>query len=80
MMNYVQWASIAIEALIAVLFLIAAMRGKNYLYGITLTFAMYVVYDLIRFLDIAASEQVLIAVFFLGTLTALYSTLHICHR
>ena len=72
MAEIIQFLSVALEAIIAVLFLLAAMERK-YLYGFVLTFAIYVWYDLARFLSWNISSDVSSIVFLVGTLAALYS-------
>lgn len=73
-MNYILLISIVLEAVIAGLFLRTSMKkGKSYLYGITLTFAIYVVYDLIRLFAWNISGNILQASFFIATLAALYT-------
>ena len=42
--------SIALEAAVAVLAVLAARRGKPYIYGLAFTFGAYVLYDLARLL------------------------------
>ena len=41
--------SIVLEAAIAVIAVLAARQGRPHLYGLALTFAIYVFYDLARF-------------------------------
>jgi hypothetical protein len=40
--------SIALEAAVAVLAVLAARRGKPHIYGLAFTFGAYVLYDLAR--------------------------------
>ena len=42
--------SIALEAAVAILAVLAARRGKPYIYGLAFTFGAYVLYDLARIL------------------------------
>ena len=42
--------SIALEAAVAILAVLAARRGKPYVYGLAFTFGAYVLYDLARLL------------------------------
>src|SRR4051812_29323700 len=42
--------SIALEAAVAILAVLAARRGKPYIYGLAFTFGAYVLYDLARLL------------------------------
>jgi hypothetical protein len=43
-------ASIALEVAVAIVTVLAAVKGRPYLYGLALTFAIYVLYDLGRLL------------------------------
>ena len=43
--------SIALEAAVAILAVLAARRGKPYVYGLAFTFGAYVLYDLARLLQ-----------------------------
>ncbi|PIR38001.1 MAG: hypothetical protein COV34_02850 [Candidatus Zambryskibacteria bacterium CG10_big_fil_rev_8_21_14_0_10_42_12] len=67
-----QVISIVLEAIIAVLAFLSARR-KRYMYGLTVTFAVYVLYDLSRYYGWSIDEQVLQGLFFAATLGALYS-------
>ena len=62
--------SIILEALVAVAVL-AARKGKPYVYGLAFTFAAYVFYDLARLLQWDVQEGFLSGLFLLATLTAL---------
>jgi hypothetical protein len=73
MFEHLQLISIILEAAIALLLFLAAFRGRPYLYGLTLTFAIYVWYDLARYLDWTINPDLLSGVFFVATLGALYS-------
>ena len=42
--------SIAIEVAVAVIAVLAALKGRPHLYGLAFTFAVYVLYDLGRLL------------------------------
>ena len=48
MLDTLQFFSIALEAFIAVIFLMIAIRGGAFMFGLALTFAIYVAYDLAR--------------------------------
>ena len=56
--------SIILEAAVAVIAALAARAGRPYLYGLTFTFAAYVLYDLARLLQWAG-------LFLLASITAL---------
>ncbi len=76
-MDIVPIISIALEALIAILAFITAVRGRFYMMGFTLTFGIYVYYDLARLYEWPVSESLLSVVFFIATLAALISVLGI---
>ena len=76
-MDAVTWAmilvvSIILEAAIAVVAALAAARsGRPYLYGLTFTFAAYVLYDIARLLKWPVEGPLLSGLFLLATITAL---------
>jgi hypothetical protein len=63
--------SIILEALVAVIAVLAARKGKPYVYGLAFTFAAYVFYDLARLLQWDVQGGLLSGLFLLATLTAL---------
>ena len=63
--------SILLEAAVAVIAVLAARRGRPYLYGLAFTFAAYVVYDLARYLQWTVEGLVLSWLFLVATVTAL---------
>ncbi len=63
--------SIIIEAAVAVIAALAARRGRSYLYGLSFTFAAYVLYDLARFLNWQVEGPVLSALFLAASIAAL---------
>jgi len=63
--------SIVLEAAVAFLAILAARKGKPYVYGLAFTFAIYVLYDLARFLHMDVQEGALSALFLLATISAL---------
>lgn len=73
MFENLQYVSISLEAIIAVIFLLVALRGRAYLFGLALTFAIYVGYDLARLLAWDVSTAALHGGFFIATIAALYS-------
>lgn len=73
MFDYTLLISIILEAFIAVLFVLAANKGMKYLYGLAITFGIYVLYDLSRLLELEVAPIVLSGGFLVATLTALYS-------
>ncbi len=69
----IQVVSIALEALIAIIALVGAIKGRHYLFGLTLTFGIYVYYDLARLFEWGTNEAYLTSLFFIATLSALIS-------
>jgi hypothetical protein len=63
--------SIVLEAGVAVIAVLAAQRGRPYLYGLAFTFAAYVVYDLARYLQWTVEGPLLSVLFLAATITAL---------
>jgi hypothetical protein len=63
--------SIALEAAVAILAVLAARRGKPYIYGLAFTFGAYVLYDLARLLHWNVQAGLLSWLFLLATITAL---------
>jgi hypothetical protein len=64
-------ASIVLEAAVAIVAVLAARKGRPYLYGLVFTFGAYVVYDLARLLQWNVQEGVLSVLFLLATVSAL---------
>jgi hypothetical protein len=74
----IQWSdiamliiSIALEAAVAILAVLAARRGKPYIYGLAFTFGAYVLYDLARLLHWNVQAGILSWLFLLATISAL---------
>ena len=63
--------SIALEAAVAILAVLAARRGKPYVYGLAFTFGAYVLYDLARLLQWNVQAGILAWLFLLATISAL---------
>lgn len=63
--------SIILEAAVAVIAALAARAGRPYLYGLSFTFAVYVLYDLARLLQWPVEGLMLSGLFLLATTTAL---------
>ena len=69
----IQYISIAIEFLIAVMgLLIVLQRKKTYGIGIFITFGIYVFYDLARLTNIQISNQLMYGIFFIATASAFW--------
>jgi hypothetical protein len=65
--------SIVVEAAVAVIAVLAARRGKPYVYGLVFTFGIYVLYDLARLLGWDVEGGVLSGLFLLATVSALFA-------
>ena len=63
--------SIALEAAVAILAVLAARRDKPYVYGLAFTFGAYVLYDLARLLHWNVQAGILSWLFLLATISAL---------
>lgn len=63
--------SIVIELLVAVVAFAAALRGRPHLFGLSFTFAVYVLYDLNRMAGSPVTGPVLSGLFLLASLGAL---------
>ena len=59
--------SIILEAAVAVIAALAARAGRPYLYGLSFTFAAYVLYDVVRLLQWPVEGPVLSGLFLLAT-------------
>ena len=79
-MSFLQPLSILLEAVIAVLFVMAAAKGKTYLSGLAITFGIYVFYDLSKHYAWNVSGDLVTVLFFIATLTALWSAWKIYSR
>lgn len=66
-----QFVSIILEAVVAVIAILAAHPGRLYLYGLAFTFAAYVFYDLAHLLEWDVEEPLLSGLFLLATMSAL---------
>ena len=66
-------ASIALEVAIAVVAMLVAVKGRPYLYGLALTFAIYVLYDLGRLLGWDVEKGILSVLFLLASASALFA-------
>jgi len=67
--------SIVLEAAVAVIAVLAAQKGRPYLYGLAFTFAAYVVYDLARYLQWTVQGPLLSVLFLAATVTALVAVI-----
>ena len=69
--NGVLLVSIVLEAVVALIAILAAQRQRPHLYGFAFTFGVYVLYDLARFLGWNVEQGVLSALFLAATVSAL---------
>jgi len=70
----IQYISIALEAVIVIISLLAAIVKKRYsCYGFALTFAIYVFYDTVKLMNINTFDYVIYPAFFIATLSALWA-------
>lgn len=72
-MDLIQLVSIGLEAVVMVLAFMAAARGRMYLYGFSLTYALYVFYDLSKLYDWAIPSGLISTIFLVATLAALWA-------
>jgi len=66
-------ASIALEVAVAIVAVLAALKGQPYLYGLAFTFGVYVLYDLGRLLDWNVEKGILPILFLLASASALFA-------
>ena len=71
--DYLQFVSILLEVTIALLCVRAALRGRVFMYGLAVTFTIYVFYDLARLFSWQIPEAVLTISFFIATVAAFYT-------
>ncbi|MFH1284472.1 MAG: hypothetical protein ABIH78_02675 [Candidatus Peregrinibacteria bacterium] len=79
-MQTLQIVSIVIEGLIAVIALACAFKKQPYMLGFTITFGIYVYYDLAKLYSWPTSPTILPIIFFIATLAALFSIVAIYRR
>lgn len=73
-MNQMQYFSISIEIAVAAMGLLLAVRKKKFFgYGIFLTFAIYVFYDLAKLTPLEFSDVTLYGMFFVATLSIFWA-------
>jgi hypothetical protein len=66
-------ASIALEVAVAVVAALAAVKGRPHLFGLAVTFGIYVLYDLGRLLGWNVEKGVLSVLFLVASASALYA-------
>lgn len=72
-MDTLHLVSICIEGIIAVFALLAILKGKAYMCGLLIAYAIYVVYDLAKHYGWDISSDLLTFGFFVAAVAALYS-------
>lgn len=73
MIENLQYLSIVVEvAIAAIAFFAAFKKRKTFAYGLALTFAIYVFYDLAKLVPFNVPELVLYPMFFVASLSALW--------
>ena len=72
-MNNILMVSIVLEAIAVLLCLAAFFKGKKYMAGFAVTFAVYVYYDLMRLTSVSVPELFTEGAFFIATVCALLS-------
>ncbi len=72
-MSDIQMVSIVLEAIVVFLCLAALFKGKKYMAGFAVTFAVYVFYDIARLVNASIPEPYLEGAFFVATVCALLS-------
>jgi hypothetical protein len=73
-MELLHWASIALEAVIALIGAnIALVKKRAFGWGFFVTFAIYVFYDLAKYYSLDISSDLLYVIFFIATLSALWA-------
>ena len=74
MIENIQYISIIVEVVVAILgLMIVFQKKKNYGYGIFLTFAIYVFYDLSKQIGWSINSSLLYVLFFIASISALFS-------
>mgnify|MGYP003349354312 CR=1 FL=1 len=63
--------SIMIEAAVCVIAFLAARRGSVFIYGLSLTFGIYVVYDLVRLMGWSVDGRIISSLFLVACISAL---------
>ncbi len=79
-MQTLQTVSIIIEALIALLAFACIFKKQPYMLGFTITFGIYVYYDLAKLYLWESPENLLPIMFFIATLSALISMVAIYRK
>jgi len=81
MLENLQYLSIGIEIIVAILgLLLVFKKKKNYGYGIFLTFGIYVFYDFAKLRGINFSADLLYGLFFIASVSALWFVFMIYKR
>jgi len=73
MIEFLHWISIFLELGTALLALKLALGHKKYAWGLMLTFGIYVVYDLAKYLSWSISPDALYILFFIASASAFWA-------
>ena len=79
-MEKLQLLSIVLELVIGIISVITAVRGRKYMFGLAFTFFVYVLYDLSKIYPLGMIDSWAPVLFFLATLSALWSVWSICKQ
>ncbi|MHB9019453.1 MAG: hypothetical protein ACYC3G_01055 [Minisyncoccota bacterium] len=75
-METIQLLSIVVEAVIVGILLYAAIKKQRICaWGMALTFSIYVFYDTVHLFNIDVSQTIMIPVFFIASISALWAVL-----
>ena len=75
-MENLQFISIFLELIVGIIAILAAFKGKKYMFGLAFTFLVYVVYDFSK-IYLFNMGGILPVLFFLSTVSALWSVWNI---
>jgi len=75
-MENLQFISIFLELVVGIIAILAAFKGKKYMFGLAFTFFVYVVYDFSK-IYLFNMGGILPVLFFLSTVSALWSVWNI---
>lgn len=79
MLENLQYVSILIEVIIAIIGLMIVFKlKKNYGWGIFLTFAIYVFYDFTKFMNYSISSDILTVSFLIASISMLWVAWDLC--
>ena len=71
-LEILQYLSILIEAFVAIIGIVIVIRGNKFGYGLLITFAIYVFYDLANQFQLNINPDVLYSLFFIASISILW--------